>query len=175
MSGEEFSAALWQVRRQMELLLFNLETQRIHLSAGSFRWLQFTTEAIERVVEHLRFETLALNVESAALASLWKGSAKAGLPALIALAPPGIWPELLEGHRLALVRLAEEVSDSWEQNVRALGAMETEEPALLVDATPEGTDETEGLIVLVNAKRALDVLVNSPLLQLGEFLGGAGP
>lgn len=168
MSGEEFSAGLWQVRCQMELLLFNLDTQLVHLSQRSLRWLPFTTEAIEPVLERLRFETLALHVESASLASAWGGSAEAGLPGLVALAPPGVWPVMLEDHRLALVGLANEISSSRSQNEHALGALAAE---LSASAERPETDGPEQLISQANVNRALDVLARSALPQLSDFLG----
>lgn len=74
MGAGDLSAALWQERRQLELLLFRLETQRLHLAAGNLAWLNFTSSEIEAVLDRLRFEALARNVESAAVAGEWLGA-----------------------------------------------------------------------------------------------------
>lgn len=171
MSGEELSAGLWRVRHQTELLLFHLETQHVHLSRGSLRWLQYTNAAIEPLLEGLRFEILALNVESVSLASLWGGSAAAGLPALIALAPAGVWSELFEDHRCALVDLAHQIHDSRNQNLHALDAVGAEIPTLMDGCE---TDGAALLAVQANINRAVELLAQSALPQLDEFLGLAG-
>ena len=84
MGAGDLSAALWQERRQLELLLFRLETQRLHLAAGNLAWLNFTSSEIEAVLDRLRFEALARNVESAAVAVVVGSGAGAAAVELIA-------------------------------------------------------------------------------------------
>ena len=89
MGASDLSAALWQERRQLELLFFRLETQRLHVVAGNLQWLSFTASEIETVLDRLRFEALARSVESAAVAAEWGVPAQATLIELIAVAPAG--------------------------------------------------------------------------------------
>src|SRR6478609_4294247 len=51
MGAADLSAALWQERRQLELLLFRLETQRLHVAAGNIHWIAFTASEVESVLE----------------------------------------------------------------------------------------------------------------------------
>ena len=95
MSASDLSAALWQERRQLEILLFRLETQRLHVVAGNLEWLNFMASEIETVLDRLRFEALARSVESAAVAAQWDLPAQTTLVELIAAAPAGPWPEIL--------------------------------------------------------------------------------
>lgn len=171
MSGEELSSGLWQARRQLELLLFHLETQRLHLAQGNPRWLKFTAAQIQPVVERLKFETLALDVESASLASEWGGSGRTDLPTLISLAPPGLWPEMLEDHRRAIVGLVHEIREARSLNVHALTALD---PDAAVQMGKSGTGAKDGpdpLVVRSNVKLALEVLDKTDLPQLEDFLG----
>ena len=92
MSASDLSAALWQERRQLELLLFRLETQRLHVVAGNLEWLSFMASEIETVLDRLRFEALARSVESAAVAAQW------GLPAQTTLVE--MIAAVFESHRV---------------------------------------------------------------------------
>lgn len=171
MSGEELSAGLWQARRQLELLLFHLETQRLHLDQGNPRWLKFTAAQIGPVVERLKFETLALNVESASLAAEWGGTGRTDLPSLISLAPPGLWPEMLGDHLRALGGLVLEIREARSLNVDALRTLD---PDVRVQTGQSGTGAMDGpdpLVVRSNVKWALEVLAKTDLPQLEDFLG----
>lgn len=163
---------MWQVRRQMEVLLFNLETQHLHVSRGSLRWLQYTNRCIAPLLERLRFEALALDVEAASLASSWGGAEKTGLPALIALAPAVVWSELFEDHRSALVDLAQEIGASRNQNLQVLSAAEEAMPGLMDGYE---TDMATWLTIRSNIDHALELLSKSSLPQLDDFLGLSDP
>ncbi|MEC5192920.1 hypothetical protein RCH17_003273 [Arthrobacter sp. MP_M7] len=124
MGAGDLSAGLWQERRQLELLLFRLETQRLHLEAGNLQWLSFTAAEVEGVLERLRFEALARSVESAAIAAEWGLPAQATLLELIGGAPAGTWPEILQDHldtlRTSLDRLSAAARTN-EDTLRGLG------------------------------------------------------
>lgn len=171
MSGEELSAGLWQARRQLELLLFHLETQRLHLAQGNPRWLKFTAAQIEPVVERLKFETLALSVESASLASEWGGSGSTDLATLISLAPPGLWPEMLGDHRRALAGLVLEIREARSLNEHALTALDPDAAVQTFNSGPGAMDGPDPLVVRSNVKRALEVVAKTDLPRLEEFLG----
>lgn len=170
MTGEDLSAALWHARLQLELLLFHLETQRLHLDQGHYRWLKFTAAELERLVEGLRFETLALSVESASLASEWGGPDQPDLPALISLAPPGLWPEVLTEHRCAMAGLVREIDASRSLNLNLLRTLDPSAPVGPGRSGPPDIDGPDALIIQSNAKRALSVASRAELPQLAEFL-----
>ena len=112
MGAGDLSAALWQERRQLELLLFRLETQRLHVLAGNVQWLSFTASEVESVLDRLRFEALARSVESAAVAAEWGLPAQATLNELVAGAPPGAWAEVLQDHLDGLRALLRQLNDA---------------------------------------------------------------
>ena len=116
MGAGDLSAALWQERRQLELLLFRLETQRLHVLAGNLQWLSFTASEVESVLDRLRFEALARSVESAAVAAEWGLPAQATLNELAAGAPPGAWAEVLQDHLDGLRALLRQLNDAARAN-----------------------------------------------------------
>jgi hypothetical protein len=183
---------LWRERRQLELLLFRLETQLLHVREGNWHWLKFTASDVEKVLEKLRFGTLARNIESSAVAIEWRVPASATLPMIASVAPPGIWPELLQEHHHGLVLLLKQVEATVAANVEALlmGQHAAEnplagatEPSSAVpgypvagngspqDAAANDADDVMLLAEQSNIERALAVTrdCSQPLLQ--EFLG----
>ena len=120
MSASDLSAALWQERRQLELLLFRLETQRLHVQAGNLEWLNFMASEVETVLDRLRFEALARSVESAAVAAEWGLPAQTTLVELISAAPAGPWAEILREHLDALRGLLGRLGEAARVNEQAL-------------------------------------------------------
>ncbi|MDQ0754134.1 flagellar protein FlgN [Arthrobacter sp. B3I4] len=165
MGAGDLSAALWQERRQLELLLFRLETQRLHVSAGNIQWLTFTASEVEAVLDRLRFEALARNVESAAVAGQWGLPAQATLVELVAAAPPGSWPTVLQDHldglRVLLVRLGE--------------VARANEQALLSLEPPAGPRDAAGMLEQLttaeNIERALAITRRATEQWMAQYLG----
>lgn len=165
MGAADLSAALWQERRQLELLLFRLETQRLHVAAGNIHWIAFTASEVESVLDRMRFEALARNVESAAVAAEWGLPAQATLPELIAAAPHGSWPTVLQEHldglRSLLVRLA--------------GATRVNEDLIQgLQPPPAAADPAEALEQLTvagNIERALAITRRATLPLMVQYLG----
>lgn len=120
MSASDLSAALWQERRQLELLLFRLETQRLHVQAGNLEWLNFMASEVETVLDRLRFEALARSVESAAVAAEWGLPAQTTLVELISAAPAGPWAEILREHLDVLRGLLARLGEAARVNEEAL-------------------------------------------------------
>ena len=179
MGASDLSAALWQERRELELLLFRLETQRLHLQAGNLQWLNFTASEVENVLDRLRFEALARSVESAAVAAEWGLPAQATLVELIAGAPAGSWAEILREHRAGLRDLLGQLSEaasSGEQLLRAVsppGASGTS-PGGAAGAGP-GTDTAEmldQLTLAANIERAQIILQRTSQSMLDQYLDG---
>ncbi|WP_284982021.1 hypothetical protein [Arthrobacter sp. efr-133-TYG-118] len=185
--ADELSAMLWRERRQLELLLYRLETQLLHVRAGNWDWLKFTAADVEKVLENLRFDTLAQNIESSALAIEWRLPANATLPIIASVAPPGIWPELLQDHHRELVLLLNHVETTAAANVEALltGPQGPGNPPLGSvqpgdNGTPAGpgavaqADIADDVMLLAenaNIERALAVTRDCSLPLLKEFLG----
>ncbi len=165
MGAGDLSAALWQERRQLELLLFRLETQRLHVAAGNTHWLTFTASEVETVLDRLRFEALARNVESASVAAEWGLPAQATLVELIAAAPQGSWPTVLAEHlaglRALLARLAE-VAGANEAMLLSL------EPPV-VPSDPAGM--LEQLTLAENIERALAITRRATLPLMVQYVG----
>lgn len=160
--ADELSATLWRERRQLELLLYRLETQLLHVRAGNRHWLKFTAADVEKAVESLQFDTLARNIESSALAIEWQLPASATLPMIASVAPPGVWPELLQEHHRELVLLFKQVETAAAANVEAL---------LTVSHTGGTADDMAGLVDDANTERALAATRDCSLPLLKEFLG----
>ncbi|MEV8149665.1 hypothetical protein AB0O52_16180 [Arthrobacter sp. NPDC080073] len=187
MGADELSAMLWRERRQLDLLLYRLETQLLHVRAGNWPRLKFTAADVEKVLEHLRFDTLARNIESSALAIEWSLSANATLPMIASAAPPGIWPELLHEHHRELVVLLKQVETTAAANVEALltGPRGAGDPPLgpvlpgdIMDPVLPGVaaqaDTVDDVMLLAenaNIERALAVTRDCSLPLLKEFLG----
>ncbi|HEX9230222.1 MAG TPA: flagellar export chaperone FlgN [Arthrobacter sp.] len=178
MGAGDLSAALWQERRQLELLLFRLETQRLHVLAGNVQWLSFTASEVESVLDRLRFEALARSVESAAVAAEWGLPAQATLNELAAGAPPGAWPDVLQDHLDGLRALLRQLSDAALANEDTL--LNLSPPG--ASAGPRNGDaaipaDTAGVLDQLttagNIERALAVVrrTSQPLLE--QYLGGS--
>lgn len=173
MGADELSASLWRERRQLELLLFRLETQLLHLKANNSQWLEFTAEDLNAVLETLRFETLARNVEAAAVAAEWGTSAQATLPHLTAAAPASIWGQLLEEHRCEMTILLGHIESAREANLGALrsvleGSSADAEAAAM---SPEPAEELALLARHATAARALKIVQDCAQPLVKEFLG----
>lgn len=173
MGGDELSASLWRERHQLELLLFRLETQLLHLNADQGEWLTFTVADLKTVLESIRFETLTRNVEAAAVAAEWGVSADATLPVLAAAAPAGIWGDLLQEHLREMTDLLHRIRSAREANLGALGcALEGfTRDAEAAATSPEPADELALLTHQATAERALKLVqaCDQPLVE--EFLG----
>ncbi|VXB80144.1 conserved hypothetical protein [Arthrobacter sp. 9AX] len=173
MGADELSASLWRERRQLELLLFRLETQLLHLNADDLQWLPFTAADLESVLESLRFETLARHVEAAALAAEWGAPAEATLPVLAAAAPAGSWGALLQEHGHEMTGLLGRTRSAREANLGALASAlegitrEAEAAAM----SPEPADELALLAQRAAAERALAVVQDCAQPLVEEFLG----
>lgn len=165
MGAGDLSAALWQERRQLELLLFRLETQRLHVAAGNTQWLTFTASEVEAVLDRLRFEALARNVESAAVAGDWGLPAQATLVELIAAAPPGSWPTVLQEHLEGLRELLARLGDVARANEDMLRSLQlpaaTGDPAAMLDQ----------LTLAGNLERALAITRRATQPLMAQYLG----
>jgi hypothetical protein len=180
MGATDLSAALWQERRGLELLLFRLETQRLHIEAGNLHWLGFTASEVENVLDRLRFEALARSVESAAAAAEWGLPAQASLVELIGAAPEGSSAEILQEHRAALRDLLRRLSDAardGEQllhNLARQGSSGTTTPGAPAGTHP-GADSAEildQLALAANIERALTMVQRTPQPLLSDYLDG---
>jgi hypothetical protein len=168
MEAGDLSAALWQERRQLELLLFRLETQRLHVAAGNLEWLGFLVTDVETVVDRLRFEALARSVQSAAVASAWGMPAQSSLTELISSAPAGPWPEIMREHLDALHRLLLRIAESVRANEDMLRAVRLPE-----GPGAEGTAALlDQLTTAENVRQALAVLRRTSQPLLAQYLGG---
>jgi hypothetical protein len=181
MGATDLSAALWQERRELDLLLFRLETQRLHIEAGNLHWLGFTASEVETVLDRLRFEALARNVESAAVAAEWGLPAQASLVELIRAAPEGSSAEILQEHLAGLRDLLRRLSDAagaGEQLLRKLarqGSSGTTTTPGGAAGTRPGTDSSEildQLAMAANFERALTVMQRTPQPLLSDYLDG---
>lgn len=165
MGAGDLSAALWQERRQLELLLFRLETQRLHVAAGNLPWLTFTASEVEAVLDRLHFEALARHVESAAVAEEWGLPAQATLVELIAAAPHGAWPDVLQEHlaglRGLLVRLDASARASEALLRGPLPPAETGNPEEVLDE----------LALAANIERALALTRRAGQPLMAQYLG----
>lgn len=182
MGAGDLSAALWQERRQLELLLFRLETQRLHVLAGNVQWLSFTASEVESVLDRLRFEALARSVESAAVAAEWGLPAQATLNELAAGAPPGAWPEVLQDQLDGLRALLRQLSDAALANEDTLRNL-SRPVASGASAGPRNGDaaaalpaDTAGVLDQLttagNIERALAVVRRTAQPLLEQYLGG---
>ncbi|WP_269994931.1 hypothetical protein [Arthrobacter sp. B2a2-09] len=178
---------LWRERRQLELLLYRLESQLLHVRAGNWQWLKFTAADVEKVLENLRFDTLARNIESSARAIEWHLPANATLPMIASVAPPGIWPELLQEHHHGLILLLKQVETTAATNVEALltgpqragnAPLRSVQPGdIMASAAPgavaqaDTVDDVTFLAENANIERALAVTRDCSLPLLKEFLG----
>ncbi|WP_350224064.1 flagellar export chaperone FlgN [Pseudarthrobacter sp. lyk4-40-TYG-27] len=173
LGADGLSATLWRERRQLELLNFRLETQLLYLGTGKTQWLTFTSADLEAVLEKLRFETLARNVEAAAVAAEWGVPGEPDLQRLAAAAPEGIWGELLLDHRRDMALLLQHIQSAIEANREALKSA-LEGVARDLDAVASSPDPAEELAILArqaNAAHALAVVENCGQPLVAEFLG----
>lgn len=181
MGAGDLSAALWQERRQLELLLFRLETQRLHVLAGNLQWLSFTASEVESVLDRLRFEALARSVESAAVAAEWGLPAQSTLNELVAGAPPGAWAEVLQEHLDGLRELLRQLNDAArisEATLRNLNRPVASGASVVPrngDTTPLPADTAgvlDQLTTAGNIERALAVTRRTSQPMLDQYLGG---
>jgi len=149
----------------MELLLFRLETQRLHAAAGNTHWLTFTASEVEGVLDRLRFEALARNVESAAVAAEWGLPAQATLVELIAAAPQGSWPTVLQEHLTGLRSLMDRLAEAARINEATLRGLQR----------PEAQDDPAGVLeqltVAGNIERALAITRRATQPLMAQYLG----
>lgn len=98
---EELSAALWHVRRLLDLLRFRLEEERLLARAGGQRWLPTARREVEQVQDRLRLAELVRAVSSEAVGVALGVASPATLPQLArAVADP--WSQILDAHLEAL-------------------------------------------------------------------------
>lgn len=164
MSASDLSAALWQERRQLELLLFRLETQRLHVQAGNLEWLNFMASEVETVLDRLRFEALARSVESAAVAAEWGLPAQTTLVELISAAPAGPWAEILRDHLETLRVLLGRLGEAARVNEQALGT-------LPLTGRPGPAGLLDQLAAAGNVDRSLAVLRRASQPLLAQYVG----
>jgi hypothetical protein len=181
MGASDLSTSLWQERRELELLLFKLETQRLHVQAGNLKWLHFVASEIEGVLDRQRFDALARSVESAAVATEWGLPAHATLAELIAGAPAGPWAEILREHLVTLRDLLRQLSEAAQDGERLLRTLrEPGRPGASPDGaavTATGADSAEALYQLsltANIERALALTQRATRPLLAPYLDG-GP
>ncbi|MCU1521666.1 MAG: hypothetical protein JWN19_2051 [Arthrobacter sp.] len=181
LGASDLSAALWQERRGLELLLFRLETQRLHLQAENLQWLSFTASEVENVLDRLRFEALARSVESAAVAAEWGLPAQATLVELIAGAPAGSWAEILREHRTGLRDLLGQIGAAASRGDQLLRNLIPPESSGASPAAPAGagagTETAEildQLTMAANIERAQIILQRTSQRMLEQYLDG-GP
>lgn len=181
MGAGDLSAALWQERRQLEVLLFRLETQRLHVEANNLHWLGFTAAELEGVLDRLRFDALARSVESAAVAAAWNVPAEAPLGELIAAAPPGPWAEILSDHLAGLQDLRRRLAEA-ARTGRA--SLQSARQAVLPEAESSGpelsgaeaggaSDELDRLTLAATLDHALAVIDRAQQPHLDEYLGNS--
>lgn len=173
MGAGDLSAALWQERRQLELLLFRLETQRLHARAGNVQWLSFTATEIENVLDRLRFEALARSVESAAVAAEWGLPPQATLIELISGAPPGAWPEVLQDHLERLQELLRELGDAARDNEDTLRHLTAPAAPGSAPGAADMAGVLDQLTTAGNIERALAVTGRTTQPLLAQFLDGS--
>ena len=171
MGAGDLSAALWQERRQLELLLFRLETQRLHVLAGNLKWLGFTASEMESVLDRMRFEALARSVESAAVAAEWGLPAQATLTGLVAGAPPGAWLEVLQEHLEGLRELLQQLGDAARANEDTLRRV-NRQPAAGASGETDTAGDLDQLTTAGNIERALAVTRRTTQPQLENYLDG---
>jgi len=182
MGAADLSAALWQERRHLELLLFRLETQRLHVLAGNLQWLGLTASEVESVLESLRFEALARSVESAAVAVEWGLPAQATLLELSEGAPAGSWPEVLHEHLAGLRGLLSQLADAARASEELLTNLNPPESFGTPPAVPAGTGNNAGtgadtagtlerLTLAANIERALTITRRTTQPLLRQYLG----
>ncbi|MDN4642507.1 flagellar protein FlgN [Arthrobacter sp. PsM3] len=163
----------------MEILLFRLETQRLHVTAGNLQWLGFTSSEVESVLDRLHFEALARNVDSAAVAAEWGLPAQATLIELAAGAPAGPWPEILHEHLDGLRALLAQLRDAAHANEEALRQQGTSVPSGgqgADGAAPPASDTArllDQLTTAENIERALAVTRRTPQPLLARYLDGS--
>jgi hypothetical protein len=183
MGAGDLSAALWQERRQLDLLLFRLETQRLHVLAGNLQWLSFTASEVEGVLDRLRFEALARSVESAAVAAEWGLPAQATLNELVAGAPPGAWAGVLQDHLEGLRGLLRQLNDAArtsEDTLRNLnrpvasGASAGSRSGDAASLPADTAGVLDQLTTAGNIERALAVTRRTKQPLLDQYVGGSG-
>lgn len=172
--AEELSTALWQQRVQLEVLSFRLETQVLHLGSGSTVRLRLTASDIDAAVERVSLEHLACHLESAAVAFSWGAPPDAPLRTLAAVAPPGIWPDLLQEHLAEMQALYTGILAGITANETALAALLAAEKPLL-DGPPSPEESPDAAVAAMLERRDIDAAREAAqgarLPLVAEFLG----
>jgi len=145
LSIHELSAVLWKERELLELLVFKLEVERLLLTSGKTRWIQRASDEIEQVTGRLRTLGLARSVEVAAVAVEWGTAEDATLRELIAVAPDGVWSEILESHLDGLLDLTNQIRDVRDANEQLLrAASRSTQETLAGTVTSANTYDAQG-------------------------------
>ncbi|XKH58701.1 hypothetical protein LG293_16765 (plasmid) [Citricoccus nitrophenolicus] len=121
--AENLSNDLWRERDVLDNLLYKFTTQRLLVSNGESRWLGRCTAEIETLKDQLATTQLAVDVHSAALAEKWglHTGAAPTLRELVEAAPvDGPWAEMLGDHHANILRIAESIRSTSEENLRIL-------------------------------------------------------
>ena len=111
MSLREVSDILWRERRLLEVLEFKLEEERLIAEAGHGRWLHRASREVALVRGELRRAELDRALAVAAVVDDLGLDHSPTLLELAAAAPPP-WAGILQRHREALVRAADQVVES---------------------------------------------------------------
>ncbi|MFK0003893.1 hypothetical protein [Paenarthrobacter sp. NPDC090522] len=130
--------------------------------------MSFTAAELEKVIENLRFDSLARGMEASALVSEWTEQEQQTLPSLVSLAPSGLWQELLEEHRRAMSSL-----------LSGIDMVAAANNSLLKGGTPapagEGSEASDvdlsAIALAANIQRAVAAVASASLPAVREFLG----
>ncbi|MFF1831740.1 flagellar export chaperone FlgN [Paenarthrobacter sp. NPDC058040] len=172
MGADELSARLWRERRQLDHLLFVLETQLLHLKAGNWHRLSFTTTELEKVIENLRFDSLARGVEASAMVSEWNEQEQQTLPSLVTIAPSGLWQDLLEEHRRGMSSLLASIDAATAANNSLLLQGPDFVGSVQAGLNETVTNELAVITLETNIQRALSAVASASLPAVREFLEG---
>jgi hypothetical protein len=110
MALREVSDILWRERRLLEVLEFKLEEERLLAEAGHVRWLHRATREVALVRGELRRAELDRAIAVAAAAEDLGIDHSATLRELVAAASDP-WAGILDRHRDAMLRAADQVTD----------------------------------------------------------------
>ncbi|MFJ4167909.1 hypothetical protein ACIPY3_00215 [Paenarthrobacter sp. NPDC089714] len=130
--------------------------------------MSFTAAELEKVIENLRFDSLARGMEASALVSEWIEQEQQTLPSLVSLAPSGLWQELLEEHRRAMSSLLSGIDMVAAANNSLLkgGA-----PAPAGEGIEASDVDLSAIALAANIQRAVAAVASASLPAVREFLG----
>ena len=116
---DDLSALLWREREMLELLLFKLAEEQLILEADCIRWLPHAVRAVEMVIGEIRQIELerALAFDDALPEAA--GDVDRTLATLVTMTD-GPWPQIFDGHRVALSDLTGAIRKVAESNHHAL-------------------------------------------------------